>query len=243
MGRTSSSPRPSIRMPLLITFCRSALLAAYLNAVETCCSVGPPASAFTSAFITRLLITSVAIPRSCFFPILNTSRSSASASSSTCWSSPSGGSTSSVLLGFPTRFAQAAICLHMEEIAASPTRTASSICSSVKKLQKPSIMSTASSVPAMMRSSSLLCICCMLGFTTNSPAIIPTRTPATGFSRGMSEMASAAPAAVIASGSGLFLPSKLITHCSTCVSVDHPFSNMGRSGRSTSLEVNTSLSF
>jgi hypothetical protein len=42
----------------------------------------------------------------------------------TCWSSPSGGSTSSVLLGFPTRFAQAAICLHMEEIAASPTRTA-----------------------------------------------------------------------------------------------------------------------
>ena len=63
----------------------------------------------------------------------------------------------------------------------------SSIWSSVRKSQYPSIMSTALSVPAMIKSSLLSSICCTVGFTTNpSSGSKPTRTPATAFFNGIS---------------------------------------------------------
>lgn len=134
--------------------------------------------------------------------------------------------------------------MHAPRTALWPASTATSICSSVKKSQKPSIMRMASLVPAITRSSRLSLICSMLGFTIGAaaPRGQPTRTPATGLESGMSEMAAAAPAAVMASASGACVPPQAINSCSTCVSQKKPSAKTGRRGRSTSREMSTSLS-
>lgn len=55
------------------------------------------------------------------------------------------------------------------------------------------------------------------------------------------EMASAAPAEVIASGSGWCWPSKLMSQDRTCVSTAQPFGSMGLSGLSVNREMIISL--
>ena len=68
--------------------------------------------------------------------------------------------------------------------AAAPTST---ICSSDRKSQKPSIMSTASDVPAITRSRLLSACSSTVGLTTQPrPGIRPTRAPATALRSGMS---------------------------------------------------------
>lgn len=62
----------------------------------------------------------------------------------------------------------------------------SNICSSVKKLQKPSIIRMASEVPAMMRSNLLFCCSSIVGFMIYSPLINPTLTPITALLSGIS---------------------------------------------------------
>ena len=60
----------------------------------------------------------------------------------------------------------------------------------------------ASSLPAKSKSSLDFDICSDVGFTTNFPSIKPTRTPAAGLIKGMSDITSAAAAPHSAKGSG-----------------------------------------
>lgn len=69
-------------------------------------------------------------------------------------------------------------------------RPTSSICSSVRKSQKPSIMSTASLVPATTRSRLLSSCSATVGLITKPrPGSSPTRTPATALRSGTSATA------------------------------------------------------
>ena len=114
----------------------------------------------------------------------------------------------------------------------------------MRKSPNPSIIITASSVPARTRSSLDRSICSHVGLMRGSvsPGNRPTRTPAMGFLSGTSEMAAAADAAVMASASVLLSPSYERTHSRICVSYAQPFGIMGRSGRSTSLPMRVSFS-
>ena len=71
---------------------------------------------------------------------------------------------------------------------------------------------------------------------------MPTRTPAMVFSNGISEMASAAEAPVIARTSASFSVSADIRSAMICVSKRQPDGNSGRIGRSISRLVSTSFS-
>ena len=77
---------------------------------------------------------------------------------------------------------------------------------------------------------------------TNSPSTMPTRTPAIVFSTGISEMASAAEAPVMAMTSGSKSVSADITSAMICVSWCQPAGKSGRSGRSMTRLVRTSFS-
>ena len=115
--------------------------------------------------------------------------------------------------------ARTCICLHVVAMAAWPAATAASISSSERKSPKPSIISTALSVPAIVRSRSDCFSSASLGFTTNSPMTRPICTPATARVKGMSERSSAAAAAVIACGGGGSSSEYDSVHKSTCAFV------------------------
>ena len=129
---------------------------------------------------------------------------SAPTASATAASTPSGAtSIFSVIFGRPTCSAHALMSLHAFATASCPFSMAYSISSTVRKSPKPSIIITASSVPASTRSSLESRICSTVGLMSGSlpPGAHPTRTPAMGFLSGTSEMAATALAAVMASAS------------------------------------------
>jgi len=154
--------------------------------------------------IALLRIPSTAAPRTCFTLMAIASASSGPTASTTALSTPSGvTSIFSVFFGRPTSAAHASMSLHALATASWPFSMAYSISSTVRKSPKPSIIITASSVPASTRSSRERSICSHVGLMRGSvsPGRRPTRTPAMGFLSGTSEMAAAADAAVIASAS------------------------------------------
>ena len=147
---------------------------------------------------------STAAPRICFGPIAIAVASSGPTASATAASTPSGGtSILSVFFSRPTSSAHALMSLHAFATASWPFSMAYSISSTVRKSPKPSIIITASSVPASTRSSRESRICSTVGLMSGSlaPGAHPTRTPAIGFLSGTSEMAATALAAVMASAS------------------------------------------
>mmetsp|Transcript_41870 Transcript_41870/g.133634 ORF Transcript_41870/g.133634 Transcript_41870/m.133634 type:complete len:206 (-) Transcript_41870:781-1398(-) len=205
-------------MPSSRTRLRMALEQAFLNPISmsrgayfpSTPSSPSPACMASTTFVLHM---SIAAERSCLVGCLDASLRSAPTSSWILSKSPGAGRTSvSSLLGLPILSAHSRMSLHIPEITSAPTPTASIICSSVRKSAKPSIMRMASSVPAIIRSRVDSAICSMVGLMRNLPSMRPTRTPATGLARGMSEMASAAPAAVMARGSGALMLSYDITH-------------------------------
>ena len=108
----------------------------------------------------------------------------------------------------------ATICLIAACAASSaPTTWASGTC-----LAPASTITMPSFVPATIRSSRLSLRSAYVGLMTNWPLIRPTRTPATVFSNGSSEMASAAEAPVIASTSASLSVSADMTIAMICVS-------------------------
>mmetsp|Transcript_10607 Transcript_10607/g.29274 ORF Transcript_10607/g.29274 Transcript_10607/m.29274 type:complete len:258 (+) Transcript_10607:470-1243(+) len=211
MGRTSRMPRPSARYPSRRTRFLIMRDSTRFKAIDTvvasylpgCVSWVSPSARMRDSFTFSLMI-ATASPRTFFSEmVLYASSISAPICCVMISSSPSGGDLrSSVRFSLPRSAAHTSIAAHCCAMASCPSRIALSISSSVRKSQKPSIMSTASRVPAIIRSSVLDSICATVGFTTNWPSTRPTRTPATAFFMGTSDNASAAPAAVIASGSG-----------------------------------------
>ena len=102
--------------------------------------------------------------------------------------------------------------------AAWPKRSASTITCSDTSRAPPSTITMASREAAMMTSRSHSARCARVGFATNWPFSRPTRTPAKGPPKGMSEMWSAAEAPVSARMSVSFSWSKESTVAMICVS-------------------------
>ena len=158
------------------------------------------ARAATALFLTF----STAAPRTCFCAIAIASASSSPTALATASSTPSGvSSIRSLAFFFPTRVAHSEIFAHAAATASCPLSIARSISSTVRKSPYPSIIITASSVPARTRSRRESAICATVGLTrgASSPGSQPTLHPATGLERGTSETAKAALAAVIARAS------------------------------------------
>mmetsp|Transcript_22479 Transcript_22479/g.53350 ORF Transcript_22479/g.53350 Transcript_22479/m.53350 type:complete len:306 (-) Transcript_22479:641-1558(-) len=120
-----------------------------------------------------------------------------------------------VHLGLPTAPAQSVSARAIVRTAAKPSSRPSRTVSSGRKSAKPSIMSTASAVPARTRSKLEAAACSLVGLTTKVPGpsspsaggTRPTRTQATGLSKGTSESMSEAEAAVTPITSGMCSPS------------------------------------
>ncbi len=92
-----------------------------------------------------------------------------------------------------------------------PNRMASAITSSGRILAPASTIMIASRVPETTRSSSESASCEMVGLTTNSPSMRPMRTAPMGPWNGISEIVSAADAAIVPRMSGSFSWSVLRT--------------------------------
>ena len=105
-----------------------------------------------------------------------------------------------------------------------------------------STISTASAVPATMRSSVDSFISSIVGLAFTSPAKTPTRAAPTGPMNGTPDSVSAADAAISPSTSGSVSMSWLSTVTITCVSQRNPSGNSGRIGRSIRREVSVSRS-
>ena len=95
-----------------------------------------------------------------------------------------------------------------------------------------STIKIASFVPAMRRSRSDASICSKVGLIMNSPSTRPMRTAPIGPFQGVSEMVTAADAALIAMISSGLMPSADIENMMTCTSLRIPLGKSGRSGRS-----------
>ena len=89
-----------------------------------------------------------------------------------------------------------------------------------------------SAVPHTTKSIELASRCSIVGSTTYCPLILPTRTAATGPSKGISEIAKAMLAALTATISGSCSPSIESTVATTCTSLRIPSGNIGRKVRS-----------
>jgi len=189
-------------MSTLLALCSSTSLSAGTSDTPSSTTLKVSMATFLTAFM--------AVSR----PFLVCTRSACSSSAPHSWprrsSSSAGGACSvSSFFSLPTLSTQAWMSLQAAAMAAWPASTACSICSSVRKSQKPSIMRMASSVPASTRSSFDSSISSAVGLTTgaSAPGSQPTRTPATAFCSGISESASATPAAVMERASVARTPS------------------------------------
>mmetsp|Transcript_23976 Transcript_23976/g.58761 ORF Transcript_23976/g.58761 Transcript_23976/m.58761 type:complete len:256 (-) Transcript_23976:477-1244(-) len=208
IGRTTSTPRPSCRLPVcrIISFTIWDSTRKHASRTSTALNLSTPCSppSAPSAAMALLRIFSTAAPRTCFTPMASAYASSPPIILNTTASMPSGAT--SILptaLTRPTSAAHASMSLHAPATASCPFSMAYSISSVLRKSPKPSIMRIASAVPASTKSSREVFICSAVGLMTGSedPGSSPTRTPAMGFLRGTSEMAVAAEAAVMASAS------------------------------------------
>ncbi len=119
---------------------------------------------------------------------------------------------------------------------------AATMTSSGTNWASPSTITTESREAAMTMARSLASISFRVGFSTNSPFTRPMRAPATGPSKGMGEMDSAAEAPVRASTSLSFSWSAEMTLARICTSSRKPLVNRGRTGRSMRRETRVSRS-
>jgi hypothetical protein len=108
----------------------------------------------------------------------------------------------------------ATICL----MAACAASSAPTTCGSVASFAPASTITMPSLVPATTRSMVLCLRSSKVGLITYEPLIMPTRTPPIVFSNGMSEMASAAEAPVIARTSASLSVSADMSRAMICVS-------------------------
>ena len=109
---------------------------------------------------------------------------------------------------------------------------ASSISCSEISLEPASTIKIASSVPATARFRRLTSNCAGVGLTINCPSMSPTRTPAIGPSKGISDTHKAAEAPIMAGISGALSGSTETAVATICTSLWYPSGNMGRMGRS-----------
>ena len=119
---------------------------------------------------------------------------------------------------------------------------ASSIVSFGISSAPASIIVIFSKVPATVAVNLLLSLWATVGFITISPSTHPTATAAVGPLNGISEIASAADAPIIAHTSGLLSCSTESTVVVTQTSFLKSFGNNGRSGLSIALDVKIALS-
>mmetsp|Transcript_10906 Transcript_10906/g.40360 ORF Transcript_10906/g.40360 Transcript_10906/m.40360 type:complete len:231 (+) Transcript_10906:1163-1855(+) len=200
IGRTVFVSRPSCRRLRTRIESRIAWLSILPHAKRTSEALYVSFSASMAMFRTF----STAAPLSCFGPMAIAVASSFPTALATASSTPSGLiSILSIFFSRPTSSAHAPIARHALAAASCPFSMAYSISSTVRKSPNPSIIITASSVPARTRSSRDVFICSQVGLISGSfaPGSHPTRTPATGLVSGTSEIAATADAAVIASAS------------------------------------------
>ena len=121
--------------------------------------------------------------------------------------------------------------------------SASRISASGISLAPASTIRMASSVPATIRSRSVLSTrSSSLGLTTKLPSTLPIRTAPTGVGNGMLETISAAEAPFMARMSYGLTWSTLIGSATSCVSYRHPLGNSGRIGRSIRRAVSVAFS-
>ena len=120
--------------------------------------------------------------------------------------------------------------------------SAFSIRSSDSSLASDSTIINASWVPATTRSRSEVGSWSMVGFSTSSPSITPTRAAPIGPMKGTPEMVRAAEAATMPRTSGSFSMSCCSTVTTTWVSFLKPLTNSGRIGRSIRRETRVSFS-
>mmetsp|Transcript_27784 Transcript_27784/g.39242 ORF Transcript_27784/g.39242 Transcript_27784/m.39242 type:complete len:249 (-) Transcript_27784:324-1070(-) len=205
--RISVSWRPSHLRPVSLALMNMRRHSKSLKAVlmATFCSGNSWSSSVTTAFDN----VDMTDPIWSLFPLIAyiwSTRSENKASTRSC--KPSGGEAIvSNIFSFPATFPKAWIASQIVLIVSWPSLTAVTISASVKKSAAPSIMRTASCVPAIVRLSLLFSICSLVGFTTYSPSTKPTMTAATGLHNGTSEMYRAVALAVIANGSQDLIPS------------------------------------
>ena len=152
--------------------------------------------------------------------------------STASWSPSMGEGIVSSFLGFPTTAWKASSPSQSVPMTEWPRLTASIIVFSGRKSAAPSIISTASLVPATMRLRRLAAICSLVGLMMNVSSINPTCTWATDFMRGTSDMNMAALAAVAPSASRPRFPSYDSTQFNSCVSCFHPSQISGLNGLS-----------
>mmetsp|Transcript_33109 Transcript_33109/g.69679 ORF Transcript_33109/g.69679 Transcript_33109/m.69679 type:complete len:215 (-) Transcript_33109:597-1241(-) len=143
-----------------------------------------------------------------------------------------GGGIVSNFFGLPATARNASNPSQIVPITECPKLTASIIVCSGKKSAAPSIIKTASLVPATIKLSRLAAICSLVGLTMNVSSIKPTCTWATAFINGTSEMYMAAEAAVAPNASRPRFPSYDITQLRSWVSCFQPSQIKGRNGRS-----------
>ena len=205
--RTSSNLRPSIRTPSALAFANIRLHIKSLSAdLIADFSSGYCSSISSTTSFDKL---DVAADWSCLpkLPLyISSILSEYKLSIVSC--SPSGGGTIlSYIFSFPATLANSSNPSHWILIASCPKLTASIINDSGKKSAAPSIISTASFVPATCKFNLECFICSNVGFNTNWSSIYPTIAPATGLRSGTSLNHNAAALAVIANGSHVLLPS------------------------------------
>ena len=184
-----------------------------------------------------------ASPRACFswVPSAAASRSAARLLTRPRSSASRPASGSNGQRGFPAR-ATSSFCARASRLhSAWPKAIASSIVSSGTSLAPDSTMSTASSVPAMMRSRVEVARSAAVGLATSRPSTWPTRTAPTGPPNGMPERQSAAEPPFIARTSGSFCASAEMVRQMTWTSLRKPSGNSGRIGRSMRREVSVSF--
>ncbi len=123
-----------------------------------------------------------------------------------------------------------------------PKKMASSSSSSEISWPPPSTMTTPSRLPATTRFTSLWASWLPVGLQTHWPWTLPTRTPAMGPWKGMSEICRAAEAPQMARTSGSFSWSADRTVAMIWTSLKNPLGKRGRRGRSISRAVRISFS-
>ena len=134
------------------------------------------------------------------------------------------------------------INLHIFLISSCAVFIASNITSFGTSFAPASIIVIFSSVAATVKVKSETSLCASVGFITICPSTNPTFTAAVGPPNGISEIASAAAAPIIAATSGELSCSTQSTVPTTHTSFLKSFGNNGLNGLSIALDVNIALS-
>ena len=144
--------------------------------------------------------------------------------------------------GFPISFWISEINSHIFLISLCASLIASNIVSSGTSLAPASIIVILFKVPATVNVKSLFSLCSSVGFIIIFPSTNPTFTAAVGPLNGISEIAKAQAAPIIAATSGELSCSTQSTVATTTTSFLKSFGNSGLNGLSIALDVKIALS-